>query len=94
MALTIGGSLFQGIGNYESGSFEHSILVPEMFPTTLEEKANTLQMLVSAGLPLTSAMKKLGFSEDEIIEALQAKVEEQAQSDNALAQSLQRFNEK
>lgn len=94
MALTIGSSLFKGIGSYESGSFEHTILVSEMFPTTLEEKANTLQLLVSAGFPLISAMKKLGFSEDEIAETLQARVEEQAQSENALAQSLQRFNEK
>lgn len=94
MALTIGSNFFQGIGRYELGSFEHSIQASEMFPSTLEEKATTLQLLVSAGFPLSSAMKNLGFSDDEISETLQAKVDEQSQSDNALASSLMRFNEK
>lgn len=58
------------IGDYDSGDFEMSITFEEIIPaSTNQEQANVLQTLRQAGLPLSVAMRKAGFSEDEIDEA-------------------------
>lgn len=78
MGLTIG--IFKGIfpatlGSYDNGDFEHSIVVDEMFGETVDERAQTLAVLVGAGVPLAFAMKTVGFSQAEIDEAKQEKAD-------------------
>lgn len=69
MAITIG--QFQGIfddslGTFDNGDFNHSIRLGDMFPADASEKASTLQVFVSAGIPLPVAMKLSDFSDEEV----------------------------
>jgi hypothetical protein len=73
MALTIGifmGLLPASLGTLDSGAFEHDLAVEEMFGETTDERAATLNTLADAGVPLGVAMKKAGFSQEEIDEAV------------------------
>ncbi len=94
MALTIGKWLgvFTSIGNYENGDFEHSILTPDIFVMESDEIAALIKTYTDAGLPLPSALRLAGISEEEILRIQQEKIEEQSSQDSALAQSLMRFN--
>lgn len=59
------------IGNYDAGDFDMEIEFEEIIPAASnQEQANVLQTLTSAGIPLPVAMRKAGFSEDEISEAV------------------------
>lgn len=73
MGITLG--IFNGIfpaslGTYDNGDFEHSIVVDEAFGMSIDEKATTLQALVTAGMPLAFAMAQLGYSKANIDEAI------------------------
>lgn len=94
MALSLGKfwGLFK-VGSYENGDFEHSLTCDEFFPTTNDEKALVLKTLKDSGLGLKSAMKLAGFSAEEIEEALIDAQEEQTRNENALANSLMKFNQ-
>jgi hypothetical protein len=89
IALTIGNyhNIFMGIGSYESGSFEHSLIVGEMFPMTIDEKALAINALTTAGLSLESALKLLNFTEDEIATMIAS-----AQAEAKLKSPMQNFN--
>jgi len=91
MALTIGKNmgLFKNIGSYENGDFEHEIVVPAIFPTSIDETASLMKDLVAAGLSLATALRIAGFSEEEILQAVQEKQAEGVSPvDNLLAQRL------
>jgi hypothetical protein len=98
MALTIGSNigLFIGLGTYENGDFEHSLDVGDMFPLDLDEIATALKSFTNAGLPLDVAMKKVGFSDEEIASATESNQKQQAQTlqnqQTSLAQGLMQFN--
>ena len=88
MALTIG--IFLGIfpstlGSFDAGDFDHDIVLNELFGESLDKRATTLKMLTDAGVPLQVAMKQVGFSDEEIEEAVAIKEEEQARIDANLA---------
>jgi hypothetical protein len=92
MALTIG--IFNGIfpaslGNYANGDFEHNIDGGEMFGIDVDEKAASLKLLTDAGLALESAMKILGFSEEDITQAVESKSKQDAITQNNF---LSKFN--
>jgi hypothetical protein len=76
MALTLGvnAGLFKRIGVYERGDFEHNFAEREVIPFTVQEAADTLSTEVSAGVPLSLAAKRRGWSEEEVKELEQVKV--------------------
>lgn len=80
MAMTIGQfqGIFSGLGNFDDGGLAHSIKYAEPFPMDEDERATTLQAYTTAQVPLKIAMKRLGFSEEEIEEALAEKEKEDA----------------
>jgi hypothetical protein len=71
MAFTIGqaAGLFQDLGSYDNGDFEHTFAERAVFPATDLEDAQTVQAWVSVGVPLATALKRIGWSEDQIREA-------------------------
>lgn len=72
IALTMGrnvGVFPDTIGNFENGDFDHSLFVDEAFSDNLDDRAGTLKSLIESGVPLKFAMKQVGFSEAEIVEA-------------------------
>lgn len=85
MALTIG--MFQGIfpamGSFDDGSLGHALTFGDPFPLDASETGQALKSLTDGGLTLKQAMKKLGFSEEEIQEAIvekeNAEAKQQAQ---------------
>jgi hypothetical protein len=82
MALTIGihmGIFPASLGSFDNGDFIHDITLDEMFGEGINSRATTLKMLTDAGVPLAVAMRKTGFSEEEIEEAVAIKEKERAQ---------------
>jgi len=69
IALTLGvanGIFPSSLGTYERGSFEHSIVPNDMRALPIDEKAQGLTYLTSAGIPLSVAMQLAGFTQEEI----------------------------
>jgi hypothetical protein len=92
MALTIGihiGIFSASLGSFDAGDFQHDIVLDEMFGEGINGRATTLKMLVDATVPLAIAMKKTGFSQEEIDEAVAIQQEERAQMNAALVQNNQ-----
>jgi len=93
MALTIGSYFgLWNVGSYEAGDFDHEILCDDFFSESMDEKVTTLKMLRDSSLGLRTALKLAGFSDDIIEQAVLDAEEEQTKSENALANSLARFN--
>jgi len=92
MALTIGKflGLFPSVGSYENGDFGHAVDLGDAFTTDMSEKASELKALTDAGVPLGTAMKICGFSEEVTAEAVATKNQE---TDKALGRFIQNFNE-
>ncbi len=68
MALSMGMSagIFKRIGKYEAGDFDHAFAEREVIPYSVQEKANTISMEVSAGVPLVTAARRQGWTEAEL----------------------------
>lgn len=68
MALTMGvkAGLFEGIGTYEAGSFEHKFVERDPFPLSDHELAETTKTLTDAGVPVLAAARFAGFSEEQL----------------------------
>lgn len=86
MALTIGQAtgLFNGLGTYENGDFDHTfadrpVLTPPEF-----ERAQIVQTYTGAGVPLPVAVKKAGWNEEEV-KVLTAAVEKERAAMDATA---------
>lgn len=98
IALTLGKfwGLFQLSGTYEDGSFEHEIIVEDMFPLDDGDKATMLKDLTTAGLSLATSLKMLGFDDAFIATALKEKQEQESQSlannSASLGNALNSFN--
>lgn len=95
MALTIG--MFMGIvpanlGTFDSGDFDHDIIVDEAFGQTIEERATALKSLTDAGMPIEVAMKQTGFSEEDIQAVVDINQEKASQRNSDLTASLLAFN--
>lgn len=91
IALTIGKNLGifpSTIGSYESGDFEHKILVDPMFPLDMDELATALSQFTTAGLALATSLRLLGKDDMFIETALKEKLEEQSKQDNGLANAI------
>ena len=67
MALTIGQAtgLWSGLGSYENGDFSHSFKERPVLTLPELEKANITQTYVTAGTPLSTAVRRAGWSEQE-----------------------------
>lgn len=95
IALTLGSNLniFQNVGKYENGDFEHEINCDELFVTSLDDKAATIKSMTDAGIPLESSLKSVGYTDEEIASVLDAKAREQEQNKVTLASALTTFNQ-
>lgn len=72
MALTIGifnNQFPANLGNFDSGDFEHQLVVDDSWGESTDEKAATMASLTGAGVPAKSAMKLAGFSDEQVAEA-------------------------
>lgn len=80
MALTIGTNtgLFSDIGTYEDGDFDHSFAVRPIIEESEFEKAETAKTYTDASAPLKSALRRVGWSQDNI-DQLAADQEEDAE---------------
>ena len=72
MALTIG--IFNGIwpaslGTFDSGAFDHQLIVDDSWGESIDEKAATMQALTQGGIPAPAAMKLAGFTDEQVKEA-------------------------
>lgn len=87
MALTMGAAaslpLFQNIGTYENGDFEHEIECGPIFPESEQEEAQTeltraqaFKAYREAGFPATEALAKLGYQGDELLAVTKAMITE------------------
>ena len=75
IALTLGiyaGIFPSSLGTYERGDFEHTIVPNDMRALPIDEKAQGLTYLTSAGIPLSVAMQLAGFTQEEIEETNKA----------------------
>jgi hypothetical protein len=92
MALTIGihiGIFPASLGSFDAGDFEHDITLDEMFGEGINGRATTLKMLTDAGVPLAVAMKKTGFSQEEIDEAVAERDKERSFQQSLATQQQQ-----
>lgn len=89
MALTIGqnAGLFSGIGTYEAGDFDHEIGDRPVIPLTDLDRAELLK-LYKESLPLPSALRLAGFSEDEIKTILADRDSEAEKQQQTFGQAL------
>lgn len=80
MALTIGQAtgLFNGLGTYEAGDFEHTFADRPVLTAPEFERAQIVQTYAGAGVPLSIAAQRAGWTEDEVTELTAAKEKEQA----------------
>lgn len=91
MALTMGiaaGLFEESVGSYENGDFEHSFMPRAVLPMAESERASIVQTYTMAGVPLEAAMKRAGFKQDEIEEALASKKREQIAGQQTAAAAL------
>ena len=91
MALTIGKNLRlweKDPGNYEAGDFEHTFEKRPIMPMSHTEKMEVIKSSVDSGIPLVTAVRRAGWSEEEI-EQLQTDLDEAKESEKtSLASAL------
>lgn len=68
MALTIGQALgiFDGLGSYEAGDFDHSFGERPVLQLSDGERAALVAAWVAAGVPLRTALRRVGWSEADV----------------------------
>lgn len=91
MALTIGvaGGLFADLGgDYASGALDHTFSPRPVLNLPEKERAELIQIYTTGGVPIEIAAKRAGWSEDEVIELVEAKKKADAEAQRTLAQSL------
>jgi hypothetical protein len=94
MALSIGqaAGLFDGLGTYEAGDFEHGFAERPVLKLSDGERANLVGAWVKAGVPLRTALKRVGWSAEEIAgmdEDMQAEKELNASFADAMLNAAQ-----
>jgi hypothetical protein len=99
MALTIGiaGGIFdEALGTYEDGALDHMFADRPVLTTSESERAKQVEVWVKSGLPLRSALRRVGFSEDELTamddDAATEKVNNASFADAVLGQAQRQFD--
>ena len=72
MAITIGqfnGIFDKSLGNFDSGDFNHQLIVDDSWGESTAEKGATMAALTGGGVPAPIAMKLAGFTEEQVKEA-------------------------
>jgi hypothetical protein len=69
MALTIAqnADIFEGLGSYENGDFDHMFAPRATIPLPEAAKAELVGKWVQAGVSLTTALRRVGWSEDDLV---------------------------
>ena len=99
MCLTIGSylNLLEVQGTYEEGAFQHTFAEREVFTPDEYETAQTFQTYTSGGMPLLSAARLSGLSEEQIGEIEQDKADEEEKAadmaDRAMEAAQRRFDQ-
>lgn len=90
MALTIGvkAGLFEDIGTYEAGDFEHTFAERDVISLSAHENAETIKAETGSGIPLVTAVRRSGWTEAEIKQMLKDKKAEAEANQASLAQAL------
>ncbi len=78
------------VGSWEDGSIEHEFEGRDVFETPMAIKATTMKDLVAAGWPVKLAMRRAGFSEEDIDEYDAMAAEESLRQQTTLAAQLSR----
>lgn len=98
MALTMGANAglkeFSNLGGtFDDGKFVHSFKVREIIPTSESEDAETEALQaqafaawITAGMPMTEALKRAGYTDEQIVEILDNRSSE-IEGDNAVTDS-------
>jgi hypothetical protein len=92
MALTIGKNAglegFAGIGSYEDGDFAHTFAEREVIPVSQIERAEAAKTLVDAGVPLKTALRRQGWSDEELAQLELDLAEQEARQQQTLAAAV------
>lgn len=90
MALTIGQAtgLFSGLGSYEAGDFAHTFTERPVLTLAELERSQIVQAYVGATVPLTTATRRVGWSETERDEMEQDRQQEQVNQASGLGAAL------
>jgi hypothetical protein len=93
MALTIGQQvgLFNGLGTYENGDFDHEFEAREAIPVDEAEKWETIAAVCDQKPPLAWVLKRMGYSDEMIAEMQAAKAEELQTQANIGGELLRQF---
>jgi len=98
MALTIGQAVgvFHDLGSYENGDFRHSFAKRDVIALDELDKAEIIQAETAAGMPLATALRRVGLNEAEVqqvMDELGAEEErKQATLGQAMAEAQRRFD--
>lgn len=77
MALSIGQTMEldgfspREIGTYDDGSYNHRFMTREALPMTELQRLELVGKATQAGLPLTTAMRRAGYDEEEIAQTIE-----------------------
>lgn len=68
MALTIGAKVgvLPDIGAFDQGALDHTFAVREVVATDETERMETVNAMTTAGIPLVTALRRVGWTEEEI----------------------------
>jgi len=90
MALTVGQAVgvFHDLGDYHRGDFKHGFARRDVIPLDELDKAEILQTETAAGLPLVTALRRVGMGEEEIRQVLDELGAEEARKQATLGQAM------
>lgn len=90
MALTIGqnNGIWSGLGSYEAGDLEHGFAERPILDGGRTEEAETWQAEVNAGLPLVTALRRSGWTDEMIDELAEDFARTQSMQQSGMAASL------
>lgn len=98
MALTMGANagLFQNIGSYEAGDFEHQFGERPVIEESEAEKAGASKIYVDMGVPKETALRRQGWGEDELAQMAEdentARTAQQSQLAQAVLEAQRRLD--
>lgn len=89
MALTIAqnAGLFSNLGDYENGDFDHKFAARDIIPISNAEKYETAKTAVDSGIPLKTALRREGWSDDDLKQLDEDQEEESKKNQETFAQT-------
>src|SRR5690606_5399186 len=99
MALTIGQSagLFKDLGAYDKGDFAHKFRTRPILEIPQEERAVAIETYTRAGVPLVTALRYMGATDEEIADLERDRLAEreaqQQELGTALVNAMRRFDQ-